>query len=116
VALPPSVLLFPVGLVVLVGLVAAAAFLMSRPGARPADMVAAGFGLSASFAALAVSNAGRPACPPSGLRRIGPDEFRSCFDSVVFSVELWAGASVAAFVVSACAAGAVRTSRRQRSR
>lgn len=105
-------LLFPVGLIVLPGLLVLAAVLMTRPNAK-AELVAAGFGLAGCFAVIAALNTRRAPCPPSGIVPFGDGEFRSCFDSVLFRVDLWAGASAVAFAASAVAAGVVWGRRRR---
>ena len=101
-ALPPAVLLFPVGLLVLPVLLLAAGLLSARASAWP-EVIGCGFGLSAVCGAAAYGNTLRPGCPASGVRRIGPGEFASCFDSVLFRADLWATGSLALLAISLAA-------------
>lgn len=112
-ALPPAVLLFPVGLLVLPLLLVAVGVLCTRGPAWP-EVVALGFGLSAVCGAAAYGNTLRPDCPPSGVRRIGPGEFASCFESVLFRTDLWAAGS-AALLGGSLALTALTVVRRRRA-
>ena len=111
-ALPVAVLLFPVGLLVLPALVIAVALLCTRAPVWP-EVLGLGFGLSAMCAAAAYGNTFRPDCPPSGVRRIGPDEFASCFASVLFRVDVWAGLSALLLLGSLALTAAAVVQRRQ---